>query len=139
VIPDGYGVRDGVETVRFTNTGTGPATVSDQGFSKFVALDDAGNPLFWDYVTYDTQPVGPMQPGESGSASTGYSTSWRGTAHRMRPFIDFRKAPISAQLPSPKEPPAAKDRSRAAWNALEKEHRARQHEQLLLEPEESIE
>ena len=102
VIPDGYTVSaDGFETVCYTNSGTGPAAMTDRAFSKFVALDDAGAPLFWDYLT---DRIRLLQPGESGSASTDFPFSYRGTARRMRVFVDFRPPETLGDASFPNEP-----------------------------------
>jgi len=90
VIPDGYTViKDGLESICFTNLGTGPAALlPDYSFSKFVALDDGGAPLFWHFLD-QVEPIGLLQPGESGYARTVLHDPYRGTAHRMRAFVDF--------------------------------------------------
>ena len=101
VIPDGYSVStDSFTTVCFTNRGTGPAAIPDanNNFSMFVMLDEAGDPLFWDFVTGTVRPKGLLQPGESGAATTQFPSFFGGTAHRMRAFIDFGV---------PREPPDA--------------------------------
>jgi len=104
VIPDVYTVSGGIATVCFVNAGAGPAAITAQTFSQFVALDDAGDPLDWGFLTGRIQPIGLLQPGESGSASTKFPSSYQGTAHRMRPFIDFESPGPSAEPCSTNEP-----------------------------------
>jgi hypothetical protein len=99
VIPDLYGLAaGGALTVCFTNQGTGPAEMTAQSFSRYIAVDDAGDPLDWDFFTEHIQPVGLLQASQVGSASSQYPSLYAGTAHRMRAFIDFNSpgAPSSA-------------------------------------------
>jgi len=129
VIPDGYTVSaDGFETVGFTNSGTGPAAITDRTFSKFIALDDAGAPLFWDYLGDRIQPLGLLQPGESGSESTQFPIIFRGTAHRMRAIIDFLPPATLPDASFPNQPHPASPEEQPGSRALEMVRASRQRE-----------
>jgi hypothetical protein len=100
VVPDQYGVAaDGIITVCFGNLGTGPAELTAQSFSQYLAVDDAGDPLDFDFLTGRVQPIGLLEPAQRGSVSTKNPSLFRGSAHRMRAFIDFNSP--GAMHPSP--------------------------------------
>src|SRR5258706_6710768 len=107
VLPYRYDVAsDGIVTVCFANLGTGPAEMTAQAFSLYLALDDQGNPLDWDFLTTRVQPIGLLQPAQPGSASTRHRSFFAGTARRMRPFIDFESPGAMSELPSHARGPA---------------------------------
>ncbi len=119
VVPDGYTVSDdGFETVCFTNVGQGQAAMTAQTFSKFVALDDTGAPLEWEFLTDHIRPVGLLQPGDSGSASTQFPSFYEGNAHRMRAFIDFQSPGTSTEPLSYNAPQSASADDSLVWNRL---------------------
>jgi hypothetical protein len=135
VVPDGYAVippddPDNHVTLCYTNSGTGPAVITDQGFTRFLMLDDAGNPLVWDFATTAVRPaMGPLNPGQSGSSSTEFRTLYTGRASRMRSFIDFGP-PATVSDAAPSLALDANESRRSAWNALTKERWARRRELL---------
>jgi hypothetical protein len=101
VLPDLYGLAaDRTVTVCFTNLGTGPAEMTAQSFSRYLALDDAGEPLDWDFLSEHIQPIGLLEPIQIGSASTQYPSFFPGTSHRMRVFIDFDSPGSMSRLPA---------------------------------------
>jgi hypothetical protein len=100
VLPNLYYVAaDGIITVCFANLGTGPAEMTAQTFSRYLALNDAGEPLDWGFLTAHVQPIGLLQPTQNGSASTEHPSDFPGTAHRMRAFIDFESPGAMSQAP----------------------------------------
>lgn len=73
--------------VAFTNGGTGEASLTTH-FSRFLLLDDAGDPVHWGFVNDETQPTDGIVPvGTSGSAQG--AVLYAGTSSSVRVLIDF--------------------------------------------------
>jgi hypothetical protein len=97
VVPTGYHVTPArAVVVDFLNEGPGSAQIGQTDLMRYIALDDAGAPVFWTFLTKAVNPQGLLKVGATGTAEE--DVFFSGTAHRMRAMLSYHSPDFGTAL-----------------------------------------